>query len=322
MRFLFLILCFTVVGCAAEPVAVSTRGAWAPGPVAGYTPAAEHESGGPAGSGNRTASALPPLTPEAIASCPVTLPNDRSPDGNLSFNLGNDNGTIFTIPWPNGAVIFTPNGPGSQEADGSLGMKWPWYRTVRGEVVITARRLDAQTPAPDPVMLRGPEDGYGPTGFHPSGLIFSSEGCWEVTAAVAAESLTFVALAVRLPFDLPHFSWWPQDLERPTEVDLGGYPIFVRELALKPPGGQLIVETTHGQVDVQAPDRSEEEVVLQSPHDGPVICILGAPDDGKWRRRADQASLQWSLGDVTYRIIAAGLEFGCRDLLNIADSQL
>jgi hypothetical protein len=111
----------------------------------------------------------------------------------------NADGTIFTELWPEGKVIFSPDGPGQIAADGSLGMKWPWYRTVPGEVIITGRRLDAAAPPMHPIVLRGVPDGYGETGFHPSGLLFLSEGCWEVTAKVGQASLTFVTLVVKLP---------------------------------------------------------------------------------------------------------------------------
>lgn len=144
-----------------------------------------------------------PLTDDAIAACPVTRPNGKQPLGETNtagFDLGNEAGTLFTIPWPDGRVVFEPYGAGHRDVDGSLSMKWPWYRTVPGEVVIGGRRLDANAPPMPTVTLRGQPDGYGDTGFHPSSLTWPSEGCWEVTARVGDESLTFITLVIWLPF--------------------------------------------------------------------------------------------------------------------------
>ena len=132
--------------------------------------------------------------------CPVSLPNvTKSPDehfvpSGLAFQ--NADGTIFTTPWPNGEVVFEPGGPGTINPDGSMSMKWPWYRTVPGEVEIGGRRLDGSAPPMPAEILRGPEDGYGETGFHPSILTFPTEGCWEVTARAGEATLTFITRVV------------------------------------------------------------------------------------------------------------------------------
>ena len=42
-------------------------------------------------------------------------------------------------------------------------------------------------------------DGYSATGFQPSGVIFPTEGCWQVTGKVADASVTFVTRVVKLP---------------------------------------------------------------------------------------------------------------------------
>jgi hypothetical protein len=70
---------------------------------------------------------------------------------------------------------------------GEIFMKFPWDRGVRGQLVITGRRLDADTPA-----LRAHLSDYGSSGFQPSALIFPTEGCWEVRGTVGRSSLTFV----------------------------------------------------------------------------------------------------------------------------------
>ena len=317
---LFGLLYATLAACTspspAEPVPTSTP---SPLPEAGavQTPTA-------ASPPESQAVAYPPLTSEAIESCPVTLPNGKSPAGedDSDFNLGNENGTIFTIPWPNGTVIFSPNGPGAKEPDGSLGMKWPWYRTVEGDVVITGRRLDEKAPPPRTVVLRGNEDGYGETGFHPSGLWFSGPGCWEMTAAIGDESLTFVTLVVRLDFDPPFFAYWPEDVPRSWGTDLSLWPRAIREINVSPAGGEIIVETFRDAA--QLGEQFPAEIVRNvSVNDAPAVCAVGTRDEnGEWDPSTDEVHLQWRNGGRIFRLIATGLSYRCDDLLQIGNSQL
>jgi hypothetical protein len=130
--------------------------------------------------------------------CPVTLPNGMTPPNEVSDPSYHGNGTIWTALWPEGIVVFRPSGSGVINSDGSLRMKWPWWRSIEGPVIIGAVRLDAPAPRMQTNVLRGPEDGYGTTGFHPSGLLFPTPGCWEVTAKVQDATLSFVALVVRV----------------------------------------------------------------------------------------------------------------------------
>lgn len=77
--------------------------------------------------------------------CPVTLPNDEAPpdrpesDG---FNYGNEDGSLYTILRPEG-ILYFDGGQGEMHDDGSLDLKWPWFRGVRGQLTIRERRLDA-----------------------------------------------------------------------------------------------------------------------------------------------------------------------------------
>jgi hypothetical protein len=91
--------------------------------------------------------------------------------------------------WPRGVVIITPDnaGPGGQ-----LGMKFGWYRLTSGFLTITGRRLDA--PAPP---LSAQSSGYGLIGFNASGVIFPTEGCWQVTGRVGRVVLTFVTFVIK-----------------------------------------------------------------------------------------------------------------------------
>lgn len=98
--------------------------------------------------------------------------------------------------WPNGIVVFSPEGPGEIRADGSLAMKFPWWRgiSVQGKLEITGRRLDAEGP---PAHGEIPFD-YGDTGFQPTSIVFPSEGCWEITGRVANSELVFVQRVERV----------------------------------------------------------------------------------------------------------------------------
>jgi len=264
-----------------------------------------------------------PLTSAAMAACPVTLPNGKAPaDASAAdFNLGNEAGTLYTILWPGGKVIFSPRGPGQKYADGSLEMKWPWYRTIVGDVIITGRRLDADAPPMPPITLRGVPDGYGKTGFHPSGLVFPSVGCWEITATVGAAKLTFVTLAVKLPFDPPWPGWLPDGLLF-KDQNITGAPTSIRLIFGARAGGerQVSIETTQGirEHSDSAPLAAQQPVTVRGQPGG---CAQGAWDaDQHWRATVDAGSLEWTAADFSYRIRQTGLGLRCEDLLRIAES--
>jgi len=122
------------------------------------------------------------------------------------FNVGNEENTLFSILWPDSTVIFKPGGAGEISPDGSLSMKWPWYRqNIKGQVVIEGQRLDSFAPPLRSTVgccydnsTAAPDCCYGNTGFTPSALIFPSTGCWEVTGRVNDHQLTFVTLVLKL----------------------------------------------------------------------------------------------------------------------------
>jgi len=78
--------------------------------------------------------------------------------------------------------------------DGSLQMKFPWWRGVRGSLTIDGRRLDA----PGSRLRARIPSGYRDSGFQATGLIFPTPGCWEVTGRVGEASLTFVVVVVKI----------------------------------------------------------------------------------------------------------------------------
>ncbi|HEV8254480.1 MAG TPA: hypothetical protein VGQ78_06980 [Vicinamibacteria bacterium] len=127
------------------------------------------------------------------AACDVSRPTNDQPRG-ASLGRPYGNGRLWVGLWPNGVVVFKRAGPGRINPDGSLTMKFAWWRAVRGRLEITGRRKDAAAP---PLTARIPA-GYGETGFQSTGLTFASEGCWEVTGRVGAATLTFVTRVVKL----------------------------------------------------------------------------------------------------------------------------
>lgn len=137
-----------------------------------------------------------PASKEAFAACPVTKPNGSTPPGEQLGLNPHGNGVLWVVLWPEGGkVVFRPGGPGFVLPDGSLSMKFGWWRGTRGKLTIDGKRLDA--PAP-PLRAWIPE-GYGDIGFQATMLIFPTVGCWEVTGKVGnSKSLTFVTQVVKV----------------------------------------------------------------------------------------------------------------------------
>ena len=133
----------------------------------------------------------PVATPAASPwQCPITTPNGSSPPDERPNSLQHGNGAMWTELWPEGIVRVQPD---QVEADGTLTMKFPWWRApgIRGVLIIEGRRLDASAP---PLRARTAE--YESSGFQPSTLFFPTAGCWEVTAKTGQASLTFVTSVV------------------------------------------------------------------------------------------------------------------------------
>jgi hypothetical protein len=141
-----------------------------------------------------------PVTLADARHCPVTIghPVPRTkPWRELLFGWSSayGNGSLWVGGlWPHGVVIMTAD---DVNPDGSLGMKFGWYRLTSGFLAITGRRLDA--PAPP---LSAHASDYGLTGFNASGVDFPAEGCWQVTGRVGGVALSFVTLVIRGHCDL------------------------------------------------------------------------------------------------------------------------
>ncbi len=116
----------------------------------------------------------------AETECPVTVPNGKGPP---PANHGNNALAVGLAPTGTyDALMFY------EANQGKISIKFPWMRLVKGQLRITARRLDA--PAP-PATARVP-NGYGDEGFQASGVVFPTVGCWRVTGSVSDATLSFV----------------------------------------------------------------------------------------------------------------------------------
>jgi len=137
---------------------------------------------------------VPPRSlPAAHGECRVSRRTNDQPTGS-SLGHPYGNGRLWVGVWPEGSVVFKRGGPGRIHPDGSLSMKFPWWRAVRGRLTISGRRTDAEAKT---LTARIP-DGYGEIGFQSTMITFPSEGCWEVTGQAGDASLTFVTRVVRL----------------------------------------------------------------------------------------------------------------------------
>lgn len=253
------------------------------------------------------------LTQAAIVSCPVTRPNGKSPavPGASDFNLGNEDGTLFTIPWPEGTVIFARDGPGFVGSDGSLAMKWPWWRGVKGALTIQGRRLDVAAPS----LRADITEGYGDSGFLPIGLIFPTQGCWEVTGIVGNARLTFVTLVIKVPFRFIGLNWGPEGFVS-TKRDTSNLPESLREIYSYSNSGELITESAVDEQAMIAPDpnATQQKVTVQG---NPGICVQGALVNQQWQDNVDAGFLQWTADGSSYRISYKGLGLRCEDLLSM-----
>ena len=128
-------------------------------------------------------------------SCAVTVPNRIVlPGAGLTaaaFNYGN--ASLRAQLWPHGKLLAGSLPDGGAWAtinrDGSISAKLGWWRgPPGGRLVITGRRLDGVA---SPLHAHVPR-GYGSRGFQPTGLTFSTAGCWQVVGKVGHAKLTFV----------------------------------------------------------------------------------------------------------------------------------
>jgi hypothetical protein len=151
------------------------------------------------GCASSTGVALNSATPSMITGvCPVTRPPSAALTPPPTAGTGPNPSVVFTAGPGNflygneALIVILPTDGTIHPSDSSRGLpgglKFAWWRTAHGALVIATQRLDAVT-VPQSAYV---PDGYGETGFQVSGLNFPSPGCWQVNGTVGASTLTFV----------------------------------------------------------------------------------------------------------------------------------
>ena len=135
----------------------------------------------------------PAITEDTSAknSCPLTeaawvkRPEDAAiPDPPAYGNyFVNDDQSIWASAWWTESEEYALRALRAGEEGNKIG----WFRPVGAELIITGQRLDAKAPP-----LEAEASCCYPTRFPASGLYFSTEGCWEVTAQTDDRKLSFV----------------------------------------------------------------------------------------------------------------------------------
>lgn len=128
-------------------------------------------------------------SPPGVTPCPVTEPVWAKPPEDAAVQGSPEYGNYFVNQdrsiWASAWWI--------KEADyrraGDEGIKVGWFRPAGATLNITGQRLDGEAPP-----LEAEVPCCYPTRFQATGLIFPTEGCWEVTAMAADRQLSFVVI--------------------------------------------------------------------------------------------------------------------------------
>lgn len=124
-------------------------------------------------------------------SCPITKANGSTPPGAEPRLTHHGNGELWTVFDADG--VLSGSIWGTVLRDGSIRIKFPWWRAVRGKLRISGFRIGA----PEDRLRAYIPEGYGLSGFQASDITFSRFGCWRVRARAGRGSLEFVIRIVR-----------------------------------------------------------------------------------------------------------------------------
>lgn len=141
---------------------------------------------------------------EFLEDCAVTPYLTSAPTGPGTMAISTDGRPVsFTETWYGNDALWAGLSPSTfgRWFAGEDGNKVLWVREVAGMLTVEGRRLDAEAP---PLMARVP-DGYGDLGYQASGVVFPTEGCWEIVGKVAERELRFVVAVLPGGLD-PHVS--------------------------------------------------------------------------------------------------------------------
>lgn len=136
--------------------------------------------------GCSTVTAEPKIVENDPNTCPVTEPlwvmppDDAAVSNEPAYGhyYVNENETMMAAAWWHDDY-FLEAGPN--------GNKTGWFRPAGETLTITGQRLDGDAP---PMQSSVPC--CYPTQFQATGLIFPTEGCWQVDATAADETLSFI----------------------------------------------------------------------------------------------------------------------------------
>lgn len=174
----FVLVPLLLVACAPGDIAAPTN---SPFPTAAAPP--------------EVSPTIPPSQPAPeAAGCSVTLPASSwvadlarfAPLPASRFQWYGDTKTLAVDLPIDGVYRISTQSP-------NLGAKVAWWRYLSGTVDITATRVNGT----GPVVRTTTTEGYGGSGFNPSGIEFTSEGCWRVSGVLQGQELTFVMLVRR-----------------------------------------------------------------------------------------------------------------------------
>jgi hypothetical protein len=147
----------------------------------------------PARSGTAIQVTVPNGSSPAKANAPHAPMND-TPAMRSSWNHGSS--SLWVLLEPDSIITVSEPAPkdSAEEIKGYYRAKFGWWRGGPGKFSIEGKRLDAAAPALR--YLARPES-YGAFGFIPTYLYFPTEGYWEITGRLDADSLTFVVHVVK-----------------------------------------------------------------------------------------------------------------------------
>ena len=120
--------------------------------------------------------------------CPITEPawvkppEDSAVSGTPEFGhyYANEGRAILASAWWTDQPAYQPRA-------GEEGIKMGWFRPAGETLEISGARIDAEAP---PLVAEVPC--CYPTRFQATGLIFPTEGCWQISARAGVETLEFV----------------------------------------------------------------------------------------------------------------------------------
>jgi hypothetical protein len=124
---------------------------------------------------------------QALRACPVTVPTGFTPPGLPRYPTYFGNRGLWTTLFANGLVIVPKD---DITPDGTLGMKFPWWRGpgIRGLLHISGKELTTGS------LVTAHTAGYGLQGFNASMILFPTTGCYRVTGKAGPARLSFVTL--------------------------------------------------------------------------------------------------------------------------------